>query len=103
MKKKLLDTQKAERKFKSYLKTVLQSLWVNLVERSFKSVSYELLNLREDVPVEVEVDVRLLGAYNFGEVLEAHLVAILEFAIVFCFLLDSVVGQMDKHVSHVVE
>ena len=73
------------------------------MERSFESVSYELLNLREDVPVEVEVDVRLVGADHFGEVLEAHLVSILEFAIVFCLLLDSVVGQVDKHVSHVIE
>ena len=73
------------------------------MEGGFESVSDELLNLWEDVTVEVEVNVRLRGADHFREVLEAHLVAILEFSIVLGLLLDSVVGQVDEHVRHVVE
>ena len=49
----------------SYLEAVLESLRVYLVEGCFESVRYQLLYLREDVTVEVEVNIRLLCADHF--------------------------------------
>ena len=87
----------------TYLKAVLKALWVDLGECSSVRISYQLLYLREDVPVEVKIEVGLLRADDPLEVLEAHLVAILEFAVLVGLLLDGVVRQVGERVRDVVQ
>ena len=76
---------------------------VDLMERRSERVSDEFLNLREYVSLHVEVQVWLLGVYNFCEVLEAHLVRVFILTVVLRFVLDGVIGQMDEGVGHVVK
>ena len=75
----------------SYLESVVQALRVNLVERCLVGVSDELLYLREDVPVEVEVELGLLRADHLRKVLPAQLVTVFKFAIVLGLLLYRVI------------
>ena len=67
---------------RTYFKAVLQTRGVDLMESRSEGVSDQFLNLREDVSLHVEVDIRLLGANDFAEVLEAHLVGVFKFAVV---------------------
>ena len=67
---------------KTYFKAVLQTCRIDLVEGRSESVSYQFLNLWEDVSLHIEVDIRLLSTNDFAEVLEAHLVCVLEFPVV---------------------
>ena len=48
--------------------------------------------------MEVKVELRLLGADNLREVLQAELVAILKLPIVVRLLLYGVIGQVDEWV-----
>ena len=73
------------------------------MERRSERVRYEFLYLRENVSLHVEVQVWLLGVYDFCEVLETHLVRVFKLTVVLRFVLDGVIGQMDESVAHVVE
>jgi len=61
------------------------------------------LDLGEDVSVEIKIELGLLRADDFCEVLPAQFVTVLKFAIVVSFLLDCIVRQVDQLVSHIVE
>ena len=75
----------------AYLETVLDSLWVNFLDRCSEGVSDELLNLREYVTLEVKVQFRVLCTNDFREILEAHFVTVFELTVVFGLLLYRVV------------
>ena len=62
------------------------------MERSLVCVSDKFLDLREDVPMKVEIELGLLRADHLREVLEAQLVTVFKLAVVFCFLLNCIVG-----------
>lgn len=68
-----------------------------------EGVSYDFLNLGENISQEIKVEVGLLSADDFVEVLEAQFVCIFKFTVVFRFVLDGVVGQVDEGVTDVVE
>ena len=53
--------------------------------------------------MEVKVELRLLGADNLREVLQAELVAILKLPVVVRLLLYGVIGQVDEWVWHVIK
>jgi len=53
--------------------------------------------------MHVKVNFRLLATYHFREVLETHFVSVFELAVIGCTLLDTVVGQVDVLVFHVVQ
>ena len=63
----------------TYFERVLQTLRVDLGERSPKSVSNEFLNLRENISLHIKVEIWLLIIYDLGKVLEAHFVCIFKF------------------------
>ena len=73
-------------------------MWVDLCKCSLESVGDQFLDLRENVSMEVKVELRLLGADNLREVLQAELVAILKLAVVVRLLLYGVIGQVDEWV-----
>lgn len=81
----------------------MKTLRINLGEGCLVRVCNELLNLREDVSVEIEVELGLLRTDHLCEVLEAQLVSILKLSVVVRFLLNSIVCQMHKLVANVVE
>jgi len=54
-------------------------------------ISYQLLNLREDVALEIEIKLWLLRADHLREILKAHLVPILELSIVISPLLNGII------------
>ena len=62
------------------------------MERSLVCVSDKFLDLREDVPMKVEIELGLLRADHLREVLEAQLVTVFKLAVVLCFLLNCIVG-----------
>ena len=62
------------------------------MERSLVCVGDKFLDLREDVPMKVEVELGLLRADHLREVLEAQLVTVFKLAVVFGFLLNRIVG-----------
>ena len=78
----------------TYLEAVLKSVGVYFVKSCLESVGYEFLDLRKDVAVEVEVELGLLRADDFGKVLKAHFVSVLKLSVVFCLLLYRVISQM---------
>ena len=54
-------------------------------------IGYQLLDLWENVSLHIEVQIRLLSVNNLSEVLEAHLVCIFKFTVIFRFVLDGIV------------
>ena len=53
--------------------------------------------------MKIEIKVWLLGADNLREILEAHLVAILELSIILSLRLDSIVREMHCNIGHVIQ
>ena len=88
---------------KTYFESVLKTSWIKFVESCSICVGYELLDLWENVTLQIKVKIRLLSIDDLREVLEAHLVRIFEFSIVFRLVLDGIVGQMDEGITDVIE
>ena len=76
---------------------------VHLAPGGAEAVSRQFLNLGQYVAIEAHVQIAVVLVQVVLELSIAQLIARLVLAVVFCLLLDSVVGQVDKHVSHVVE
>ena len=53
----------------TYLELILQALWVNLMKSCLVSVCNKLLHLRENVSVEVKVQLRSLSIHNLRKIL----------------------------------
>ena len=85
----------------TYFKSVESLVWVHLAPGGSEAVICELFDLGKDVALIADVEV---GAVLVDVVLElgvAEFVACLELAVVFCFLLDGVIRQVDQPVRKV--
>ena len=87
----------------TYFESVLKASWVEFVESCPIRISYQLLDLRENVSLHIKVNIRLLSINDFSKILEAHLVCIFEFTVIFGFVLDGIVCQMNEGIADVIE
>ena len=87
----------------TYFESVLETCWVEFVESCPVRISYQLLDLWENVSLHIKVQIRLLRINNLGEILEAHLVCVFEFAVILRFVLDGIVRQMNESVANIIE
>ena len=76
---------------------------VDFGKRCFKSVGHELVDLRHEVTVHVEVQVGLLVADYLAKIGETYFICIFKLAIVLGVFLNRVVSEMDVLVGYVVE
>ena len=87
----------------TYFESILKASWVEFVESCPICIGYQLLDLWENISLQIKVKIRLLSIDDFCEVLEAHLVCIFEFSIVFGLVLDGVISQVNESIANVVK